>query len=960
MTHPFPLIDSYDLIVVGGTVAGVAAAVSARQADASVLLVSASPYVGEDLCRALRFARSGQPCAPEPPDFTGMFPDNSLTTNPLRVKRVLSEAIQDAGVEFLLETFAVDALFDAGGEFSGLLLANRAGAQVVLCQTLIDATPRAWTARRAGACATAWQRQTTCRRIVIGGAEESTDERSTRVRVQILRDYAVEPDADSVDAYEYTLDLDIPSGDFRDLAAAEQRARDLTYRPGQLRSAQSLEFTPADRIICQFNAEDWHGFDAFDPAHFHAKDNTSIWILGPCAGLPAEAVEAARDPARAQALGRRIGLAAAASTHREAPPSPPYSSPPGGEPVSEQETLKVPHSGLRPSTAARQLVPCHVDIPRWGDYDVVVVGGGTAGAAAAIGAGRAGRRVLLLEYQEGLGGVGTVGLIGKPYHGRPVGFAKDVPFPHEEGTVDDKMEWLRVKARECGVEIWLGALGWGAITENDRVRGVAVATEQGAGVVTAEVVIDATGSADIAIAAGADYMYGDDDGRDIALQGCGLPVRPLYGGMNTDFLLVDETDMLDVRRALVGPLQTMDENAYDEGTLIQTRERRRIVGDHVLCYLDQVAGRTYPDTIVYSASDYDTHGYPSDPYFALFPHDAESLKANHPAPGASSYTPYRCLLPRGLEGILVVGLGISMRRDASAFVRMQRDVLNQGYAAGTAAAMASQAACPLRDIDVRALQTHLVETGALPPDALKHRDSFPWSTSALRNAVGKLASVDDLGRPAVCTALAAVMAHAEQCRDMLMDAWQEASGPQRLIYAKILGVLGESAVVPNLIDALQKAGPWAPRILQGRMAEYAHLPTPQDGLILALGHTRDRRALPVLLDRLRMLDANVTLSHHRSVTGALEMSGAQEAAEPLAELLEKPGMQGHAMTRIEPLYDQPPERRRRIGPLREIVIARALYRCGDWDRLGERILSTYVNDIRGLFARHATAVLRTA
>ena len=63
------------------------------------------------------------------------------------------------------------------------------------------------------------------------------------------------------------------------------------------------------------------------------------------------------------------------------------------------------------------------------------------------------------------------------------------------------------------------------------------------------------------------------------------------------------------------------------------------------------------------------------------------------------------------------------------------------------------------------------------------------------------------------------------------------------------------------------------------------------------------------------------------------------------------------MTRLEPLYDRARDRRRRIGPLREIVLARALYRCGDDQQLGERILIEYCNDIRGLFARHAQAVL---
>ena len=100
------------------------------------------------------------------------------------------------------------------------------------------------------------------------------------------------------------------------------------------------------------------------------------------------------------------------------------------------------------------------------------------------------------------------------------------------------------------------------------------------------------------------------------------------------------------------------------------------MGDHVLSYLDQIAERTYPDSIVLSASDYDSHGYPSHPFFALLPHDEKSRAANHPAPGGSCYTPYRCLLPRGLDGILVIGLGISMHRDASALVRMQHDMHN--------------------------------------------------------------------------------------------------------------------------------------------------------------------------------------------------------------------------------------------------------------------------------------------
>jgi hypothetical protein len=99
------------------------------------------------------------------------------------------------------------------------------------------------------------------------------------------------------------------------------------------------------------------------------------------------------------------------------------------------------------------------------------------------------------------------------------------------------------------------------------------------------------------------------------------------------------------------------------------------------------------------------------------------------------------------------------------------------------------------------------------------------------------------------------------------------------------------------------------------------------------------------------------LSHHRSLAVALEQIGDPAAAEPLAHLLAKPGMRGHAMTKLEPLHDQNMDLRRRLGPLREITLARALYRCGDHEDLGKTILNEYRSDLRGLFARHAGAVL---
>jgi hypothetical protein len=380
-----------------------------------------------------------------------------------------------------------------------------------------------------------------------------------------------------------------------------------------------------------------------------------------------------------------------------------------------------------------------------------------------------------------------------------------------------------------------------------------------------------------------------------------------------------------------------------------------VAGEHVLSYLDQIAGRTYPDSIVFSASDYDSHGYPSEDLFSLLPHDQRSRAANHPAPGGAAYTPYRCLLPRGLDGILVVGLGISMHRDASAMVRMQRDIANQGYAAGVAAAMAASTGMGMREIDIRALQRHLVEIGSLPEEVLKHKDSFPLPESEIRTAVQRLpyATNPEEAGPE----LAVILSHRQTALPLLRHAWETGRPRTKLAYARILGFFGAREVVPSLIEALDAVTQWDARILQGQMAEYAHLPTPIDTLILALGRTRDPTALPALLRKLETLDPSVTLSHHRSLAIALEQIADPQAAEPLARLLAKPGMRGHVMTKLEPLYNDDVDKRRRLGPLREITLARALYRCGDHQGLGKRILEEYRRDIRSLFARHAEAVL---
>jgi hypothetical protein len=749
------------------------------------------------------------------------------------------------------------------------------------------------------------------------------------------------------------------SAAFPALAGVEQKVRDLTYRDGQIRAADRFRCTFPDPVIIRGSEKTVQTLQDLPPEAFRPCGVDRVFIAGPCVDLPARIRHRLQRPGTAEAHGAAIGRAAAEAAHNAPEPAPNHIGRPHAcEQQAGEPDVREVLCGLRPtSQPARIMRQEPREVPIAGEYDVVVVGGGTSGACAALGAARRGARVLVVEVQPALGGTGTLGLIGKPYRGRNVGFGKEVPFPDADHNLEYKMEWFRRTLRDAGVDIWFGALGCGAIVQGARLRGIVVSTECGRMGVRAGCVIDATGNADIARAAGAQTMYGGNE-EDIALQGSGLPMRPLTRNyVNTDYLLVDEADAVDVTRAFLGSLTAMRSTVFDVAAFIQTRERRRVIADHVITYLDQIAGRTYPDSVVLSGSDYDSHGYPSHAFFALIPHDAGSLKANHPAPGGTCFTPFRCLLPKGVDGILVAGLGIGMERDASAMVRMQHDMHNQGYAAGVAAAMACASGIAPRDIDVRSLQKHLVEIGNLPREVLEHRDSFPLPEREVAAAAARLADFRRENLDTVARALAIVLSHPDAARPHLVKAYENAAEECRLTYAKILGVMGEDRVVPVLARALDNVDAWDDKILQGVMAEYAHLPTPVDALILALGYTESPAALPPLLRKLETLDASVTLSHHRSLALALERIGSPDAARPLAALLAKPGMSGHAMTKLEPLYDRQRHRRRRTEPLREIVLARALIHCGDWCSLGRTILESYRNDLRGLFAGHAAAVL---
>ena len=894
-----------------------------------------------------------------PADDDREVPKGQPMATPMQVKRALDQALLQAKVPFLYGCYATDVLLDAAGHPAGIVMANRAGRQAVKAKVVIDATDRAWVARMAGARFAPYpagrQKFT---RIVVGG--EPRKGRGMTVRRIALRypiggkrpiqygtgSWVTKRNLQMGNKYpeliEYTLTLPMKDGSWPSFAEADQVARDRTFHPNQVHDSEVLFQVPPDPMRgCKRLAGEWPGAGAADVEWFRPAGVERLFVLGGCADVPRAAAARLLRPLEYMAMGGRIGAAAAALAKSSPAPAGvrlPGSKAAGAVAGDTREFL----TGLRPTQRDLPTVPAEARaLPVLGTYDVVVIGGGTAGAPAGIGAARSGATTLVVEYLHGLGGVGTTGLIGIYCAGYRKGFTAHTEVGIRKlgaaNYVVGKMEWWRRENRRPGADIWFGALGAGAFVDDGKVKGAIVVTPQGRGVVLARIVIDGTGHADVAAAAGAQCMY--TSGAHIALQGAGLPKwEPGATYINTDWTYVDESDMIDVWSAFV-VAKELNKTAYDLGQLIDTRERRRILGDYVLTPLDIINRRTFPDTVAISSGGrLDKHGYTIHPYFMI-----NNFK------GGTSYTPYRCLLPKGLDGILVVGLGVSAHVDAIPSIRMQPCMQNLGYAAGIAAAMAAKSNGQTRAIDIKALQKRLVADECLTPNVPRHTDSFPIPKPKVQAAVRTLAAKG-------YQSLAVLLAQPDLSVPLMRAAYAAPATPPdgKLRCAHVLAMIGDPTGITTLIAKVDSFE----QLDTERIDTYFPWVTWLDSYLIALGRTRDPRALKPLLDKLALLERAKSPrgSHYRALALALEALGDPRAAEPLARVLAKAGLTNAIVTAIgQP--GKPHRPRRNKGGTTQLALARVLYRLGDHQGIGEKTLRAYATDLRGHYARHAQAVL---
>jgi len=146
------------------------------------------------------------------------------------------------------------------------------------------------------------------------------------------------------------------------------------------------------------------------------------------------------------------------------------------------------------------------------------------------------------------------------------------------------------------------------------------------------------------------------------------------------------------------------EDAYIIQTqpMVGTRESRRIIGEYMLTEHDCVEGRRFPDVIAKCGHACNVHTVTGvrGEYIFLEPKQPFDI-------------PYRCLIPKKIDNLIVAGRPISVTHIAHGATRDEPQCMSTGEAAGAAAALSAKLGVAPRKLDVTLLQKKLLEQGVL-------------------------------------------------------------------------------------------------------------------------------------------------------------------------------------------------------------------------------------------------------
>jgi len=974
-----------DLVVAGASFAGCAAALGAARRGARVVLVEPRTCPGYETAALYRPWMDAE-ALHHPPALLAPWigaasrrveRGRRVALHPDTMKRGLEDVLLAAGVRLLYASQPVGVIRD-GGRLAGVVVAGKWGRRAVLARAVADATEWGLVARLAGErFEPRWLLPDTvraARTIEFTGC----DPKALRaVPEGEWREGFLGPDHRLLEAW---FDLALPSADLDGLMAAEIEARRRTVALVERLKAKVPGLRGA----------------AFTHASYELG-MASPWILarGPRVHSNLAVLSSAAEPNEAAAMGwfdpvaaARAGEAAAAKLAVAARKGP---RPVARRCVAEcgvpaasarREREAVRELGAPRGAGAKATVRVRAEtIPVLDAADVVVAGGGTAGAVAAPVASGRGARTILVEMHSGLGGTGTIGGVNTYWYGFKNGYTAEVDCryrrtarrvgatPAQTGHLDRlpdsglwhveaKMHALLEWSLEAGVKVRFRTTVAGTLVRGRAVAGVLVATPDGLAAVRAAVTVESTGDGDVAAHAGGAVEFGSRrDGLPLywslpPAAKPGVPTNSFAGWARVD-------DPADLTRAiLAGRRRFM---WWDHGPYLAPRESRHVTGSARVTLRDEFVHRRHADVVCLCHDGRDIKGQTSADW-AWWGLDMGKVTAE---------IPYRAVVPVRLDGLVVGGKAYSASHEGLALARMQSDMQNLGGATGTAAAMAVRARVAPRRLPVKALQRALVADRALPRGILRRRalgDGAPSASGVARLVAGLTGRELNYAEDAwtlperAPQPVALVCAAGRRALPALAAAYGKARGERRLLLARLLAWNGSRLGSRVLLDRL------AAELAGGRLPELSsrHAPPPPDGtgmplacrLLYTLGLAREPRVIPYMRRVAEMLDGSPrnlarypsgAFYYTQAICLAAERLGRPEAVPALAILHAKPGLHGLTTKSFQPgVWDE------RSGYL-EVAIGRAMARCGS--PAGARILARYLGDARAYLAAHARAEL---
>jgi hypothetical protein len=389
------------------------------------------------------------------------------------------------------------------------------------------------------------------------------------------------------------------------------------------------------------------------------------------------------------------------------------------------------------SETRAEALPNAADTDVSDNIDVLVVGGGTAGAIAAIQAARAGASTLLVERGAQLGGTMTTGGVAFPGlfdawgkqiiagigwelikecveldQGPMPDFAK-VPQRHWQNQVfinqflyallaEEKCEQAgaRIAYHEFPQAITKTPTGW-------QVDCVGFGTRRR---VNCKQIIDCTGGAEVVGMLGLPRLREDERQPGSYLYMLGKAHEPgrnqihrlyVHGADSTNSRTVTHANLTG-RKSILKQLREKCQRIMHLQPETGFRETYRIVGETFITVQDYRSGRKFDDAIAYAF-------YPVDL------HTREGVKPEPLKRGIIPTIPLGALIPKGSTNIMVAGRSLSSDRLANSGLRVQAPCMAMGQAAAATAVLAIRQnttpwQVPLNDIH-ELLRTH----GAIIP-----------------------------------------------------------------------------------------------------------------------------------------------------------------------------------------------------------------------------------------------------